>query len=126
MKRGLGREVNPKSGVDSHQTESESTKKCSELQTRFGEVGRGYPVQSQKPQSLETTSGVAPLQLPTRAPETVAAEAVADVRQLLRVLGEHCPCENLPRSPPNCMEQGEVASNPGAIGVVEDVLRTNT
>ena len=52
-------------------------------------------VQGQKPSVLhlpKTVSGVAPLQLPSRSPETVAVEAVAEVKQLqaaVGVLGEN-------------------------------------
>ena len=89
-------------------------------------------VQGQKvsvPPLPQTVSGVAPLQLPSRSPVTVAAEAVAQVKQLSRhrsSRGEQCPCEGPPGRPPRCSEQGQAATDPGSGGVVQDVLRTCT
>ena len=39
---------------------------------------------------------------------------------------EQCPRESPPRSPPRGSEQGQIATSPGAVGVVQDVPRTSS
>ena len=40
--------------------------------------------------------------------------------------GAQCPCEGPPGRPPRCSEQSQVATDPGTVGVVQDVPRSCT
>ena len=65
-----------------------------------------------------------PFTCDSRCRGSCRSQAVASRHRSSR--GEQCPREGPPRSPPRCSEQSQVATDPGTVGVVQDVPRTCT
>ena len=77
----------------------------------------------------KTVSGVAlavaqPFTLDSRRRRSRRSQGVAG--RHLSSRREQCPREGPPRSLPRCSEQSQVATNPGAVGVEQDVPRMST